>query len=141
MANKRDIRLFYTSAQDDRTNSGFGNAPITHVSGVYLLLQKVAKFLKTSIGSNTYNEELGCDLKNFLLSGVKLEEDSFATYINIALDQVQTYIINKQAGKIIQPEERLVSLELGNIQLNNNGSAEIVVYVTNAKNNTYLVRL
>jgi len=139
---KRDIKLFYTGKHDERSHDGFGDGEITTVTGVGVLLQNISKLLKTTIGSDSYSPNLGSDLKNFLISGRKLDEETFTTYINIALEQVQSYVILEQTSKILDAEERLLDLSLRRVT-GTEASGEFLteVLVTTAANKTFLVRL
>ena len=137
---KRDIEIFYET-DSGRIHPGFGFAP-KRITGVRTLLQKVAKLLLTKLGTNTYAPQSGCDLQTFLLSGEVLDEDSFSTYINIALQQVEEYIISQQINETLEDEERLLELSIQTVTYDVSSRSFIAeVLVLNAKNDTYLVRV
>ncbi|MHA2093025.1 MAG: hypothetical protein ACW98F_00080 [Candidatus Hodarchaeales archaeon] len=138
------MKLFYINNDDDRTYKGFG--PITatvKTRGITNLLQKVAKMLLTTLGSDRYTETVGSDLNYILSQGSVKSRDEVSSLVTIALGQVEDNIKSQQADETnLEDEETLVSLDLRRVEfMQSDLNWDIDVLVRNLKNETYLLRI
>jgi phage baseplate assembly protein W len=134
----RDINLLYTGT-DNRTKKGF-NSSIKKITGVQVLLQKIAKLLLTQIGSDLFSPSAGTNIKNTMIDP-SVTEDQMTSYVNIAVSQVEDSIMREQVNLILDDEERLTRMDLQSVKKTNNSDWEIEVLVVTSLNDTYLVRL
>lgn len=137
---KKDIKLLYVNNSDDRTYRGFGSNTSSYVRGIYTLLQKVAKILFTTIGSDLYNPNYGSNLPIYLSYGPQTDVE-MSSYVNMAISQTEELILADQLDQTLDDSERLVSLNLQAVTGINQSDWVIELFVKTASNETYLLRI
>lgn len=137
---KKDIKLLYINAIDDRTYRGFGSKNSGIVRGIETLLQKISKILLTVLGSDLYNPNYGSNLQVFLSYGPQQEQE-MSSYISMAVSQTEDLIITEQLDKQLDDSERLVELTLQAVNKINANDWIIDIFVKTAKNETYLLKV
>lgn len=137
----KDLQLVYNDTTRNITKRGF-NQTTRAVTGAQYLIQLITKMLLTVKGTD-YDQKLG-SLLDLYKSGSAFDIDpqQLTSYINILLKDIEDQIKKRQAGQTLADDERLISLELKNIEVDEiDTSIYITILVTTAQNNTYLVRL
>jgi phage baseplate assembly protein W len=137
---KKDIKLLYINAVDDRTYRGFGSKSSGIVRGIEALLQKISKILLTVLGSDLYNPNYGSNLQVFLSYGPQQEQE-MTSYISMAVSQTESLIVTEQLDKELDDSERLIDLTLQTVNKINANDWEIEIFVQTAKNETYLLKV
>lgn len=137
---KKDIKLLYINAIDDRTYRGFGSKSSSIVRGIEALLQKISKILLTVLGSDLYNPNYGSNLQVFLSYGPQQEQE-MTSYISMAVSQTESLIVTEQLDKELDDSERLIDLTLQTVNKINANDWEIEIFVQTAKNETYLLKV
>jgi len=120
---------------------GFQNGGPSQVSGVQVLLERVAKLLTTELGSNSFNPELGSQIgrKQTLTQDNSLE---LQVLIHSAVDNVSNQIQIEQGDSAapLTPDQKLLSLEVSSILRGTDPTTWYVeVLVITGANETYFL--
>lgn len=139
MNKTRDIKLVYTGS-DSRTHMGFGNSYTTQIKGIQTLLQRITKLLLTQIGSDLFSPNAGSNVPTYTTGSTNSEKE-ITSYINLTINQIEDGMKAEQADLILPDEERLISLNLQNVENLGGQDWFIEIFVKNAKNDSYVLRI
>ena len=135
---KKDIKIVFD--ENDVTTPGFNTKVTLVATGIENLLQKISKLLLTRIGSDVFSPDNGTNIQ-MLLSSDPSNLPEITSLVNLSIAQAEDTILKDQADKKLEDEERLIGLELINISSIGQSDWFVEVYVKNAKNETYIIRV
>lgn len=117
----KDLAVFRLKPQGANTYKmvfGIGKLP-KYVSGIQLLLQLVTKQLLATQGSDTFDPTMGAGVRQLLRR--PLDQDEVGQIQNdfqVAVSRIEELILFQQSGKALASDERLSSLEVEEVTLN-----------------------
>lgn len=111
----RSIKIYYPNETTGSLEMKFKLAMPEQITGVSLLLEKIAKLLKTKLQSNVFSPTYGCTIgdKKTLTFSNPMEIELAA---EISVRAVQDLIISEQANQLsLVDEQQLDKLEISQI--------------------------
>lgn len=136
---KKDIGILYNGT-DERTKPGFQYNNTITITGLQVLLQKITKLILTQVGTDLFSVNTGTNITT-LLANSPDSNAKMSSYVSMALSQVEDTIKTEQAAEDLEDEERLVSIDLQEVIKLNASDWAIEAFVTNAKNESYRIRI
>ena len=141
---QRSIKVYYPDPDTGSLVMGFHGSTPAQVTGVQVLLERIAKLLTTRVSSNLFNPELGSAIgqKQTLTQDNTL---ALQVLIHSAVDAVSNQIQveqddQSQSGTPLTPEQQLLSLEVSSIVQGADPTAWYVeVLVITGANETYFL--
>lgn len=117
----KDLALYRLEPQGDNTYKMiFGIGKLTkYVSGIQLLIQLVVKQLLAGPGSDSFDPTMGAGVRALLRRPLDQDEiGQIQSDFQIAISRIEEKIQLEQSGKSLASDERLSSLEVVEITLN-----------------------
>lgn len=118
---KRSIQIYTVNANTGVLEMGFlGNAP-AQCAGVQVLLERIAKLLRTDMTSNLFNPEIGSSLGS---RGLLTSDDGMTLQVIVqtSVQAVRDFIITEQTfptgadvGVTLTPDQTLQDLQVSSI--------------------------
>ena len=138
---QRTVRTTYVDSTTGVLRIGFVNGGPEQLTGVQVLLERVAKLLTTKIGSNLFSPTLGSPIGN--KQAITTNADmQLQILIGSAVEGVATQIQTEQTASDVTlgPEQKLLSLEVSNIVKGTDPSTWYVeVLVITSTNEAYFL--
>lgn len=112
----KTLSFFYPDPITGMLKMGFNKGPQI-ISGVQILLDKIAYLLQTNVGSNYFTPLIGCVLaQQSKLTGSPKDETELKLVVYSAIKAVESMIMTEQAlTPDLPPDEQLISLELSDL--------------------------
>lgn len=117
----KDLAVYRLQPQGDNLYKmvfGLGKLP-KYVSGIQLLIQLVTKQLLASPRSDSFDPKMGGGVRSMLRRPLDTDEiGQIQTDFQVAVSRIEEKIQLDQSGKALASDERLSSLEVEEITLN-----------------------
>jgi hypothetical protein len=138
----RTIQIYQPNEETGVLEMRLPGGTLSEYSGVQVLLQNIALFLKTKPGSDVFSPERGTILGDTAARAKALTNlTQLKVLITDAVDQCQIYIMNqqeaqRQMGQVIEPDATLNKLVINNIYQGDDPTTvyvEVLVYTESNK--------
>lgn len=136
---------FVTSVvtNSDRAELVFNpTARVVSVQGTQKLLQQIVKILLTNSGTNRYNPEEGGDIMSFLGTTTNSPgAEMLLAPVEDAVQRTKEFITQQQLGVTLPPTERLLSLDITDYTIAEDGYLDIKIRVQTLSGDTVNIPL
>lgn len=138
---QRSVKIFYPDPDTGSLIMGFNSAAPAQVTGVQVLLERIAKLLTTKVGSNLFSPEQGSALgQKQTFTSDNAVEVQIMVYSAVASVSEQIQREQYESTTALTPDQKLLSLEVSNIVQGSDPSTWYVeVLVVTGANETYFL--